>query len=741
MEPQKNRKHEKSENVSSESDPVKNTARSPSSLSYQSIENEGNEMAEEDERLQPAQDVLDHSSQIMITANQGDESDSSTTINASSGSGWETAADDDNASSHRSDRIVQLIQNTDNVDRTYNWVISPAFYNEDIVGIQPVRTRPIESVVIDQFNESDTRASHLNEAISVDDNYESVGAPQIDDEIEEHATSRDNLIEAESTNASERIENTHNDNVANMQSTDSEDNILRSQHTIPTNRQRNSIHTDRSSNNQSRRTRSSSNNNNPEVVEIDNRYAGQQIRPSDSWERDIGVVHDNDQSDFGDDDDDDDDEEEEEDNDEYMVHDFVEDDDDRNSWHGEGRFDYDDEDEDQDIEEEELDDDDDIMDHDFVVANELTESGTDDEDVDDLEVEINYDRTLPDNHAYLGDNLEESRGREVLEENSSAILSLVNLDHVVLFPGQTLPLAITEVNNTIHYRVRHSLIQCINGKSKTIGIMCDPQTNDIGTTAELRNFSIDETTNEMRLIFEGRQRFKLLSPPFETALTDGLVKIIPEITLGNPYPQIRSSLYGFNPQRPGTLFNHVSKFPNFLFSRYDAKEIVSKITDHIKDWSKLVDIKNDPKDFSYWMSANLPICNEYRMKSLKFACTEARLLWLLELLNNCQFFGCSNCQNDICKKDDVFPMSQTGAQVSFVNASGYIHDTITVKKAHGIAQAYAWTNDYSWFPGYAWSYAYCNQCNQHLGWCYKANDPKTKPKRFVGFTRSNIRIL
>ena len=168
--------------------------------------------------------------------------------------------------------------------------------------------------------------------------------------------------------------------------------------------------------------------------------------------------------------------------------------------------------------------------------------------------------------------------------------------------------------------------------------------------------------------------------------------------------------------------------------------MMDKIIDHIKDWSKLVDIKNDPKDFSYWMTANLPISNRDRVEALSFSCTEARLLWLLDLLENSTHFACSACKNAICDKEDVFPMSQAGAQNTFVNPNGFIHDTLTVRNASGLVQMSTWSNEFSWFPGYGWRYAHCDICNQHIGWCYKANDPATKPRKFFGLSRAGVRL-
>lgn len=384
-----------------------------------------------------------------------------------------------------------------------------------------------------------------------------------------------------------------------------------------------------------------------------------------------------------------------------------------------------------DIEDVDLDPDE-MVDMGFVLAPEDDDPSTSSESNENEEEAANYDTTLPVGHRYLGDDLEESRGRQILVEGSIVSLPLFNLRQIVLFPGQILPITTSNLNPRIHMYLK----ACITSGSTTIGLMSEPRNNPIGTTAEIRNYSTQE--DEVRIIMEGRQRFKLLSTPFETAI-EGKIRILPEVSLGSPCPTI-ASLRRFQTDLGTAKKFIVSKCPYWLLRKYEARYITKRILDQVKEWGIAGNNKN-PNEFSYLVATSLPISNHERMKVLGFNCTEARLIWLLDLLEKSEYFGCSACKNVICHKSDVFLMSCSGPQCSFVNSSGYNHDTLTVRKARGLIQERGrWSSEFTWFPGYAWRIALCDNCSRHIGWSYKSIESDTKPKRFFGLSRANVRL-
>lgn len=360
------------------------------------------------------------------------------------------------------------------------------------------------------------------------------------------------------------------------------------------------------------------------------------------------------------------------------------------------------------------------------------DSITESEEDDDENGTENYDTLLPASHSYLGPDLRESSGRLVLTENEITSLLLINFRHIVLFPGQTLPITTANLNPG----VQHCLSECVRTGPKTIGLMSDPSVNPIGTTAEIRNYSTHEPGG-LKLILEGRQRFRLIGEPFEITKTTE-VKILPEVILGAPYPRI-SSLLRFYRQGDTPSKFIISKHPQWLLKSYEARNVMKRILAEIKDWCS-ADLMKDPNDFSYWVAANLPISNAERMQALSFTCAEARLLWLLDVLKKSSHFACATCNAVICDKSLVFSMSHSGPQSSFVNPGGFIHDTITVRKAEGLMQAYNWSDQFTWFPGYLWRMAHCARCYHHIGWCYKSMRAETKPRRFFGLSRVNVSI-
>lgn len=353
-------------------------------------------------------------------------------------------------------------------------------------------------------------------------------------------------------------------------------------------------------------------------------------------------------------------------------------------------------------------------------------------EVDEENEAPNYDTTLPIGHHYLGENLEEARGRQIIAENSVITLPLINMQHIVLLPGQLLPISTSILNPRIHMYLK----DCITSGTSLLGLMSNPRENPIGTTAEIRSYSRQE--DELRIIMEGRQRFEMLSPPFET-LIEGMAKLLPEISLGRPYHLTPSTkrFLSSNASTYGKMI--VSKHPKYLLKQYELYYLVKKIQDQIGAWCK-VDTTSNPNDFSYWVAANLPISNQERMQVLKFSCTEERLLWLKDMLERCEYFGCRYCRNVICHRGDMFLMSCSGPQNSFVNSHGFVHDTLTVRVARGLMREYDWTTEFSWFPGYAWKVACCENCSRHIGWCYKSLNADVKPKRFYGLSRANLRL-
>ncbi|KAG5307589.1 CRBN protein, partial [Pseudoatta argentina] len=131
--------------------------------------------------------------------------------------------------------------------------------------------------------------------------------------------------------------------------------------------------------------------------------------------------------------------------------------------------------------------------------------------MDDIPVpsENTFDVTLPAAHSYLGQNLEELRGRTILDDGIYINLPLL-VKQSVLFPGQTLPMTVFGTQTI-------EMLQTCIQNDRTFGVVCygNPDMERIGTTAEIYEYTdggiwLDHGRREFRLKAKGRQRFKIL---------------------------------------------------------------------------------------------------------------------------------------------------------------------------------------------------------------------------------------
>jgi len=87
--------------------------------------------------------------------------------------------------------------------------------------------------------------------------------------------------------------------------------------------------------------------------------------------------------------------------------------------------------------------------------------------------------------------------------------------------------------------------------------------------------------------------------------------------------------------------------------------------------------------------------------------------------------------------------SNTGVQNSYVNAHGFVHDTIAFRTllCRPLFIGVASTQN-SWFPGYAWVIALCPSCHGHIGWLFVRVREDLEPVNFFGLSRERVnRVL
>ena len=144
----------------------------------------------------------------------------------------------------------------------------------------------------------------------------------------------------------------------------------------------------------------------------------------------------------------------------------------------------------------------------YLLLEGINNEAEDDSDANsNAEQRIEYDTTLPSQHNYLGEDLNELSGRIVLDETSTVNIPLLTIENVVLVPGQVLPLQ-------LHHPSVVSMMKKLIEGQRTVGIVTSFEPS-LGTTAEIRSYSYENEEEDqglpaLRVKAEGRQRFTVV---------------------------------------------------------------------------------------------------------------------------------------------------------------------------------------------------------------------------------------
>lgn len=383
-------------------------------------------------------------------------------------------------------------------------------------------------------------------------------------------------------------------------------------------------------------------------------------------------------------------------------------------------------------------------------VEEHAEENTDETSVPDENGDLNFDLTLPATHSYLGQNLEELRGRTILDDGIYMNLPLLVKQSVILFPGQTLPMTV------FNEQTIDMLRTCIQN-NRTLGVVCLEYGKivQVGTTAEIFECMYESPVQGFRLKAKGRQRFKILQ-----VITQGYdkisanVKVLPEITLGPPFFDERlASLDNFRILHPITeedfkkqervenLDAIVTPWPAWVYRQYNPLRLSARIRKHLQFIkNRGSSIPEDPTELSFWVAQNLLLDNTERIVLLNYDCAIPRLQMVIKHLVDDKIFVCFSCDSFIARQSDIFPMSKEGPHGMYCNAAGIIHDTVTLYHAQGLQLSHDPPSiECTWFPGYAWTIASCNNCDIHMGWKFTAVERHLKPKAFWGLTRTSLK--
>uniref|UniRef100_A0A915HY40 Protein cereblon n=1 Tax=Romanomermis culicivorax TaxID=13658 RepID=A0A915HY40_ROMCU len=375
--------------------------------------------------------------------------------------------------------------------------------------------------------------------------------------------------------------------------------------------------------------------------------------------------------------------------------------------------------------------------------------------------EITFNRSIPANHSYLGNDLEElASGQNVFEPDSIVEnVPLLPVPSFVLMPNQILPL------NNFHPRLI-SMFRTIISTAKCFGVIhvdlneeyYDADENEIlanvGTVGQVLAYK-EETEHELTLMkmrVVGRQRFKILEIRHQDSILVSKIKILPDIEMKNFLDSIEPTSSVHYKLKASKNYNVSRRIclasvqpPPFVHTLYDTKDVIHRLCIELTKWydEKLInEMRTNPTAFSFWVAANLPVQESTKLTLLSYNCDLQRLKRELQLIQQCTAFVC-RCGAPIGRSSYIFSMSIMGPLGVYVNPHGSLHELLTLSRlinSKCVTYRGRPQTEYSWFPGYAWTIVECTRCKGHLGWHFTLErNFNFEPKQFWGLTRRSIK--
>ncbi|XP_024378293.1 uncharacterized protein [Physcomitrium patens] len=184
-----------------------------------------------------------------------------------------------------------------------------------------------------------------------------------------------------------------------------------------------------------------------------------------------------------------------------------------------------------------------------------------------------------------------------------------------------------------------------------------------------------------------------------------------------------------------------SAWPYWVYRQFDAYDLARRAADMLRQMAELPRVEamvRTPSLLSYYIASNMPLQDATRQELLEVDGTVYRLRREIELLESMDQLRCKRCLDIKARRSEMLVMSAEGPISAYVNAHGYVHETLTLQRACRLVLAGQPQTANSWFPGYAWALAECSACTEHMGWRFTAVAKETRPKAFWGIRRSQL---
>ncbi|CAH0663825.1 unnamed protein product [Chilo suppressalis] len=373
-------------------------------------------------------------------------------------------------------------------------------------------------------------------------------------------------------------------------------------------------------------------------------------------------------------------------------------------------------------------------------------SGMDDQetDNDDDGEEQPFDITLAATHSYMGPGLEAVRGREVVEAGWCGRVVVV-AHHGAVFPGETVPLLLPRADHAV------TLARALTERAM-FGLLCPDELGFASGYGALCEVYEASAGGERSLSVKARavHRFRFRHMPkqpytlhrFTGEGVEMEVEVLPELGVCPPLQHARlQSLDPRRPQLPAELRRleaSVSPWPAFVYDMFDYTRMRQTIKEYFSTF-RLEAVPSDPVALSFWVASNLQLQQRDRLALLLADGALQRLALELRLIHTSGVLCCASCLTDIARREHVFAMSSDGLHSNYTNLGGFVHDVVTVSRAHNISLEGGASHEYSWFPGYTWSIALCRLCAAHVGWRFDAMKRRLRPQQFYGLCRNQVR--
>ncbi|CAM6105665.1 unnamed protein product [Calypogeia fissa] len=185
----------------------------------------------------------------------------------------------------------------------------------------------------------------------------------------------------------------------------------------------------------------------------------------------------------------------------------------------------------------------------------------------------------------------------------------------------------------------------------------------------------------------------------------------------------------------------LSTWPHWVYRMYDAYDLARRAADMLRQMAELPrmeDMVRSPGALSFYIASNMPLQDSTRQELLEIDGVVHRLRREIQLLESMDRLRCKTCSAVIARRSNMLVMSADGPISAYVNALGYVHETLTLSRTWGLMLRGHPETANSWFPGYAWTIAHCSYCELHMGWRFTAVKKGMQPKTFWGVRRSQL---